>query len=158
MKSSTGFTLIEMTLVLVLLAILAVGARAFFVSGDRFAQVIAQDQLIAGAQLAQQAALARNDGNSVSLTVTRTGDNFVFAVSHASDSRIRRVAAGGTTITWSATSLTGTCAGVTGSLPHSLAYDALGNTTKTRFCFNGNVSTAICVSGLGFAYEGDCET
>ncbi len=154
----TGFTLIEMTLVLVLLGILAVGARALFVSGDNFAAAILRDQLITSAQLAQQAALAKNDGNSVSLTVARVADSFVFDVSHAGDVRSRQADVGTASITWSTTSLTGSCSAVTGTLPHTLTFDSAGNTTKTRFCVSGSDSTAICVSGLGFAYEGDCET
>jgi len=69
-KSQSGFTLIELVMVIVLIGILSYGASSLFSSRDGFAGFIAKDQLISSALLAQQVALGMSATNDpVSLTV-----------------------------------------------------------------------------------------
>ncbi|MGK0442420.1 MAG: MSHA pilin protein MshC [Pseudohongiellaceae bacterium] len=56
-NSESGFTLIEMVSVMVLLGILAVTAIPSFTGTDDFSAYSAQDQIIAGARMAQQRAM-----------------------------------------------------------------------------------------------------
>lgn len=67
----SGFTLIELVSVMVLLAVLAVAAIPSFTSSDDFSAYSAQDQIIAGARMAQQWAMYdRAAGNCYRLNVT----------------------------------------------------------------------------------------
>lgn len=145
-------------MVMVLIGILAVTARAAFVKQGDFAATLVKNQFISSLRLAQQAALAKSDGIPVTFTASLVGGDARFGVSHDAESSSRQVDAAGTTIHWSTTSLSGSCAGVTGSLPHMLTYSSEGDTAKTRFCIVGEQTYKVCVSGLGFAYEGDCES
>ena len=144
-------------MVIVLMGVLAVSARAAFVGPDRFTGKIVQDQLIAALHLAQQAALAKNDGNQVTATISTTGNDLVLTVAHASHSSVRTIDASGLDVTWSTASLSGSCALVTGTLPHTLVFDSRGDTTKTRLCITGGSPSSVCLSALGFAYAGDCD-
>ncbi len=152
-----GHTLIELTIVLVILGLLSIGARAVMANRADFSGSLVKDQLIASVRLAQLNALSKTISNGVSHTLSTAGNELVFNVTHASNVSSRRVNSEGTSVTWSTGSLTGSCAGVTGSLPHTLSFDSAGDTTQTRYCVTGVRTYAVCVSSLGFAYEGDCD-
>ncbi len=154
----SGFTFIELAMVIVLLGVMSVSARALFVSQDSFSGAVVRNQLLSSARLTQQAALAKNDGTAVTFNLTQVGDNIEFRVSHGIDLSERQVELAGSTVTWSTANLSGSCALVTGSLPHSMTFDADGETTKTLFCITGSKTHKVCVGALGFAYEGDCDS
>lgn len=156
-QHQSGFTLLELIMVIILMGILAVSARAAFTGPDRFTGKIVQDQVISSLRLAQQAALAKNDGNQVTATLSTSGNDLVLTVAHASYSSVRTIDASGASLTWSTTSLSGSCGPVTGSLPHTMVFDSRGETTRTRLCVSGSNPTSICLSALGFAYAGDCD-
>jgi MSHA pilin protein MshC len=156
-QRQSGFTLVELIMVLVLIGILAVSARGAFLKQEDFSGRLVRDQLISSFRLAQQAALAKNDGNLVSVTLTRTGNDLRIDVAHASYVATRIVDAEGTTTNWSTSSLTGSCSAVSGTLPHTILFDSRGDTTQTRLCVAGKQTNAVCISPLGFAHVGDCD-
>ncbi len=153
-----GHTLMELILVLVLMGILSSGASALLASRADFSPALVRDQLIASLRLAQQSALSKTQGSNVSHLLMSSAGDFVFEVSHTGYTRSVSLNGEGTTVTWSSSSLSGSCGGVTGTLPHALAFDSSGNAAETRYCISGAKEYRVCVSSLGFAYEGDCET
>ena len=66
-KSQSGFTLIELVMVIVLIGILSYGAASLYSSRDGFAGFIAKDQLIASGLLAQQVAMGMSATANLSL-------------------------------------------------------------------------------------------
>src|SRR3989338_6526784 len=82
LPSQTGFTIIELIMVIVLIGILSVGARSLFFSRDSYAGFLARDQLVSAALLAQQQALGMSAiNNPVTLVVANTGTDWTFTVS-----------------------------------------------------------------------------
>jgi MSHA pilin protein MshC len=145
-------------MVLALMGILSAGATALLTSRDDFTPVLVKDQLIATLRLAQQSAMSKTQTTTIAHSVSASGDNFVFVVSGPGGTSTRQVESEGTAVTWSTTALSGACSTVTGVLPHSVAFDARGDAVATRYCINGGSEYSVCVSSLGFAYEGVCET
>mgnify|MGYP000270500155 CR=1 FL=1 len=82
-KSQSGFTLIELVMVIVLIGILSYGAASLFSSRDAYAGFIAKDQLISSGLLAQQVAMGMGTTpDAAKLKVERTSDDlWVFTVS-----------------------------------------------------------------------------
>ncbi|MFT6122493.1 MAG: prepilin-type N-terminal cleavage/methylation domain-containing protein, partial [Oleiphilaceae bacterium] len=75
-KSQSGFTLIELVMVIVLIGVLSYGAASLYSSRDGFAGFIAKDQLISSGLLAQQVAMGMSATvNPVSLKVERSSDD-----------------------------------------------------------------------------------
>lgn len=69
----TGFTLIELVMVIVLLGILSYGASGLFASKSSYAEFVAKEQFIAQSLLAQQMAFGMSaTPNPVSLQIQRS--------------------------------------------------------------------------------------
>ncbi len=156
--SVEGFTLIELISVLVLAGILAAGASALMAGRADFSSSLVKDQLIASIRLAQQSALSKTQGSNVSHTIRVNGGNLAFDISHPSSTSTRQVNAEGASVTWSSTALSGSCSGVTNALPHTINFDSRGDTDEVRYCISGVREFSVCVSSLGYAYEGACDT
>ena len=155
---NAGYTLIELVSVLVLMGILASGASALLAGRSDFSSALVRDQLIATIRLAQQSALSKTQNSLVTHTTRKNGSSFAFDIAHPSSTRTREVEGEGASITWSTTSLTGTCSSVSNALPYTINFDSRGDTTEVRFCVSGTREYSICVSSLGYAYEGVCDT
>ena len=153
-----GYTLVELVMVLVLVGILSAGASSVMSGRSDYSGALIRDQLIASIRLAQQSAMAKTQGNNVTHTLATLSGNYLFDITHPSHTSSRQVDGEGTTVTWSTTALTGACSGVIGTLPHVLSFDSRGDATETRYCISGTREYSICVSALGFAYEGICDT
>ena len=153
----SGFTLVELFMTLVLASLLAVSARALFLDQSSVTPMLVEDQLISSTRLAQQAALARSD-SAAALTISQQGTGYRFTLIDGAHTSVRDVPGDGTTLTWSTGSLAGSCSPVTGTLPRTLSFDRNGDTTPIRFCISGRETRPVCVSALGFAYAGNCDT
>lgn len=71
----SGFTLVELVMVIVLIGAISVGAASLFFSKGEYTAFIARGQLLSSALLAQQVALGTSaTSNPVSLTVAVNGD------------------------------------------------------------------------------------
>ena len=70
----TGFTLIELVMVIVIIGLLSYGAASLYSSRDGYAGFIAKDQLISNGLLAQQIALGMS-GVTTSVTLEVALDN-----------------------------------------------------------------------------------
>ncbi|MCK5640617.1 MAG: type II secretion system protein [Gammaproteobacteria bacterium] len=64
-----GFTLLELTLVIVILGVLSLSVTSLFTGTAPFASAATQDQLISAARFAQQTAMSRGPAVNVSLVV-----------------------------------------------------------------------------------------
>ncbi len=139
----SGFTLVELVIVLVLIGILSALGVGLFAGRTAFSPLLAQQQLASAVVLAQQAGLAGNGSNS--LTIAQGADDFVFTVGAS----VFRIARAGTSI--SAPSL---------SPPLTITFDGLGEpdtTGDTQFIISGDSTYRVCLSSLGAVYGGSCQ-
>lgn len=142
---SSGFTLVELVMVIVLIGVLSVLGVGLFAGSSAFSPLLATQQLSSAALLAQQAGLAGNEANS--LSVAQNADDFTFTVgSGTASERQFRMATNGTSL-----SVTG------GSFPivfnDTGRPDTGGNVT---FTFSGESTFTVCLSSLGAVYGGGC--
>src|SRR5690554_2448597 len=77
-----GFTLVELVTVIVLGGILAAVGAGLFARSSAFSPLLATQQLASATLLAQQAALAGNSANTV--TLSRDTENFSFSAAGSS--------------------------------------------------------------------------
>lgn len=151
-KSESGFTLIELVMVIVLIGIMSYGAASLFSSRGAYSGFIAKDQLISSALLAQQVALGMSaTNNPVSLSVGVSGSNqWAFILTKVGEPSI--------TVTQDPSGASLLIDGVTISSGSSQTFtwdsDAnltSGNNHEIRFV--GETSYRVCFSSAGYAYE-----
>jgi len=178
MKQSAfkGFTIIEITIVIVIVSIIAAAIISRFATGDVFTGFILRDQIISLARTAQQSALGRAD---VTLTITPNlgGDSVTIETAYGTGPAVTIDSVtfdldsisltGDTNVTDSCSVSTGTA--ITNAAPFVLRFDELGDldvsgfgagsaiTSAARICLNDNVIESMCVAPSGFAYAGDCD-
>ncbi len=142
---SSGFTLVELVMVIILVGVLSVLAVGLFAGRSAFSPLLATQQLASATLLAQQAALAGNESSL--FTVTQGPDDFIFTVGPGTSSeRQFRMGRNGTVF-----SVTGA------SLP--ISFDDLGRPDTggdVLFTFSGDSTFTICLSSLGAVYGGSC--
>lgn len=142
---SSGFTLVELVMVIILIGVLSVLGVSLFAGRSAFSPLLATQQLASATLLAQQAALAGNESSL--FTVTQGPDDFVFTVGPGTSSeRQFRMGRNGTSF-----SVTGA------SLP--ITFDDLGRPQTggdVLFTFSGDSTFTVCLSSLGAVYRGGC--
>jgi MSHA pilin protein MshC len=138
--SSSGFTLVELVMVIILIGVLSALGVGLFARSSAFSPLLAAQQLESATLLAQQAALAGNTTQNT-LTVTSTSSEFLFAVGSREPFRID---SGGTSL-----SVTGATFPIT--FDHYGRPQTSGNTT-----FSGESTFRVCLSPLGAIYRGPC--
>ncbi|WP_020406370.1 prepilin-type N-terminal cleavage/methylation domain-containing protein [Hahella ganghwensis] len=158
-----GFTLVELVLVLILTSVLAASAIGLFATKDGYTARTTADLILAQARLAQQVALGRSLSSNVSFSVSRSGDDLTLAVTQSPYSSIRDADVQGVTVSWKESS-TASCSGGSSS-DFTVQFDRRGDATSpggnavdTLICVVGNRTIPICISSLGYAYEGVCES
>lgn len=143
-----GFTLVELVMVLVLLAVLSISAIGLFASRSSYATFVAKDVLISQALLAQQIALANPQLSSPStLTISASSDTWVFSVqkSGVAQNEIATVEASGNSIQVDGATLSGST---------SFTWNNQAGLSASRSIrFLGENSYWVCLSSEGIAYE-----
>lgn len=147
MSSESGFTLVELVMVLVIIGVLSALGIGLFASRSAFSPLLATQQLASATLLAQQAALAGNPANT--LTVSQDASKFRFAVGAATPSpRVFEMPRDGTTLS------------VAGGLPLALTFNSRGvlsSGANLTLTFSGDSTYLTCVSSLGAVYAGACQ-
>ena len=141
LSGQSGFTLLELIVVIVILGIIAVSASSKFGSQEAFSIKVQQEDLISTLELAQQLALSGqvvtfNISAGMSYTVTTGGANYnVGGISYPRN-------------------FTGSITSITSSATLPLIYDRLGQTTPTVITItsaNGDTET-VRVEASGYAH------
>src|SRR5690554_4268760 len=153
-ETSAGFTLVELVMVIILIGVLSALGIGLFARSSAFSPFLATQQLASATLLAQQAALAGNPANSV--TIRETPNAFEF---DAADSRfsIRREGA----------SMAYQVAGQSGFTPipgggFTINFDPMGRLASPfsgqslQFQISGDSDFTLCLSSLGAVYQGPC--
>jgi len=149
-----GFSLVELILVMVLIGAISVIGLGLFVRGSVFSPLIVSQQLASATLLAQQAALAGNPSNSV--TIRQTSNAFEF---EAADSlfSIRRE---GASMAYQEAGQSGLAAIPGGGL--TINFDPMGRLAgpfrekSLQFQISGDSDFTLCLSSLGAVYQGPC--
>ena len=170
-KSNGGFSIVEMVVAILLIAIIGATLISRFAEPSSFDAAIARDNAIAMALLAQQTALGREN---VTFEIDPAGSDWEFAVA-VSGTVIRSVVIPGNDLTLETGSVaSGTCAlGLDDNVSSNfmVTYDGNGfasgfsNSVSApvpvsngvRICVNDNVDFSACISPSGFAHQGDCD-
>jgi len=164
----SGFTLIEMVAVLVLLGILSAVAFPRFATFDSYRDRVFRDTLLTSLRLAQRTALSHNSA-TVDWRLNRSAaQNWLYALDINSAQQMSEILVSDQTIVYSASLSAG------GNIAGNLA---LSNTLTLRYDQSGNLIWAndgtssgalnssmqltangqqLCISLTGFAYEGTC--
>jgi MSHA pilin protein MshC len=140
---SSGFTLVELVMVIILIGVLSVLGVGLFANRSSFSPLLAAQQLNSAALLARQAAMAGNENNTV--TVLDDGNSFTFAVGSIGSYSIPKE---------------GTGLSVAGGLPLDIEFDKNGapvSGNNLELSFIGESPYDICVSSLGAVYSGACQ-
>lgn len=142
---SSGFTLVELVMVIILIGVLSVLGVGLFAGRSAFSPLLATQQLASAALLAQQAALSGNE--SALFSVTEGPDDFIFTVGPGTSSeRQFRMGRNGTSFSVAGASL-------------PISFDDLGRPETdgdVLFTFSGDSTFTVCMSSLGAVYRGDC--
>lgn len=118
-----------------------------FTGRSAFSPLLATQQLASATLLAQQAALAGNPADA--LTIEQTTDNFRFTVGPATaNPRVFEIARAGTSLS------------VPGTLPLTLNFNADGAPStgaNLNLTFSGDSTFQTCLSSRGAVYAGACQ-
>ncbi|WP_227515384.1 hypothetical protein [Marinobacter salinus] len=133
-------------MIIILVGVLSALGIGLFASRSAFSPLLVTQQLASATLLAQQAALAGNSADR--LTVEQTANSFVFTVG------VGTTNARTFSVERSGTSLSGA------SLPLNLAFNATGEVVggiNTNLTFSGDSTYQTCISSLGAVYSGSCQ-
>ena len=166
-RNEDGFTLIELISVIVILGILATTSLGLFSKKESFEARVVANQLIASLHLGQQLALSRENqpaGVPVSVIISQTGSEWSFGIWDLDASVAGNLAFDSASVERSDTVLrvstadfTSSCTSLPASNSFTISYDSDGNLSgagRTRLCVVGEQTIQICITSLGFAYEG----
>lgn len=144
---SSGFTLVELVMVIILIGVLSALGVGLFAGRSAFSPLLATQQLASATLLAQQAALAGNVADT--LTIEEGGSKFRFIVgAGTSASRTFELPREGTSLS------------VAGGLPLTITFNSDGapdSGANFQFSFTGDSTFDTCVSSLGAVYRGSCQ-
>ncbi len=150
-----GFTLVELVMVITLIGVLTVLGIGLFTRSSAFSPLLASQQLASATLLAQQAALAGNSANTV--TISRDTKSFSFSAAGSSFS-IRHEGA-----TMSYRPVSQTAAFPVTSTNTQIAFDRMGRVAAPvsgqdiEFKISGDSNFTLCLSSLGAVYQGACQ-
>ncbi|MEX1199135.1 MAG: prepilin-type N-terminal cleavage/methylation domain-containing protein [Pseudohongiellaceae bacterium] len=169
----SGYTIIELVIVIVILGIVSAVTISRLVRSDIFSDSVIRDQVISSVRSAHQNATGRVDST---LTLNLVSDELHFILEDF-DGEIQRdrVAIDEVTIAGDVNQLA-SCANIPGANPLTSSdsivfeFDTFGDlrragiegslqdvTTGARICVNDDPRYSVCISKTGYAYAGDCE-
>ena len=153
---SSGFTLVELVMVIILIGVLSVLGIGLFTRSSAFSPLLATQQLASATLLAQQAALAGNPSNAV--TIKPNAGNLEFTAGSSTFS----IDSNGTSI--ASRRVNQTTAFTQISSDYTVGFDGMGwveapNAREpVEFRISGdNTFYFICLSALGAVYQGKCD-
>lgn len=142
---TSGFTLVELVMVIILIGVVSALGIGLFASRSAFSPLLASQQLSSAVLLAQQAALAGNPTLS-SVDISQSSDSFTFDVGGSAQFELERA---------------GTSLAVSGaSLPYTVTFNEQGfpdDGVQRQFTFTGDSTYRVCLSALGAVYQGVCQ-
>ncbi len=154
---SSGFTLVELVMVIILIGILSALGIGLFTRSSAFSPLLATQQLASATLLAQQAALAGSPSFD-SITIEPKDGNLKFTAGGSTfliDSNGASIASRRVNQTTAFTQI---------SSDYTVGFDGMGwvETPNTRepieFRISGdNTFYYICLSALGAVYQGKCD-
>jgi MSHA pilin protein MshC len=159
--NSSGFTLVELVMVIILIGVLSALGVGLFAGRSTFSPLLAIQQLSSVTLLAQQAALAGNDSNSITITLLEDGD---FKFSGGGSEFL--IGSHGASIGYRAPSPTATFKTMTSAEAYSISFDKMGYVAEssalqtTEFEISGDsgdIRFFLCVNSLGAVYRGRCD-
>ena len=152
---SSGFTLVELVMVIILIGVLSALGIGLFTRSSAFSPLLATQQLQSATLLAQQAALAGKSSNS--MTVEPVSGDIEFTVGGSTFS----IESNGASIAFRRVDQT--TAFTTISSPYTVGFDAMGRVKSpnprepTEFRIVGDSTHFMCLSALGAVYQGRCD-
>ena len=168
MKRNEGFTLIELISVIIILGILASTAGGLFATKENFEASVLKNQLLSSFRLSQQLALSRQNLSTsvpVSLIIAQTSDEWTFTIWDSNPAGVGNTAfdtssveRSSATLRFSTSDFATACSGLSSSTSYTVSFDGDGNLLsggQLRVCAVGEQTYQLCVSSLGFAYEGN---
>lgn len=155
--SKSGFTLVELLAVLVVLSIIAFVAIGRIVDSSPFDRVVAIDSILSMARNCQQKSFS---GSSVSLQVSSEASEVVFSsVLDGSVLDTRRFGLNELLVTANSSPISApsNCSSITSTI--TIGFDGAGEIVGAyaegvQICLDSLPS--ICISSSGFAYQGSC--
>ena len=153
--ASSGFTVVELVMVIILVSVLSALGIGMFTRTSAFSPLLATQQLASATLLAQQAALAGNSANTV--TISRDDKNFGFSAAGSSFS-IRHEGA-----TMSYRPVSETAGSPVTSTNTQITFDRMGRLAAPvsgqdiEFKISGDSNFTLCLSSLGAVYQGACQ-
>lgn len=167
----TGYTVIELVIVILIVGIVSAFAMARILRGDSYNSAVISDQIISMARSAQQKAIGRND---VTLVLQPVGNDLAIRVQDSSGVVQTATMAMSSTQLYADVNVLLSCSTlpvgglVSNSTPMVLNFSSLGDivtggiggaltiNTGARICVTPDVALSVCISAAGFAYRGDC--
>ena len=168
MKTTQGFTLIELIVVIVLISILSAVGIGLFSSTDQYSARLASDRWLAGLRLGQRLSLQKqNISDLVQVTISNGADDWNLSIDQGSVNLSGFSIEKSQLVLRSSTSdFTSACTDLTPTtFPLSFYFNGYGSfvsatraaiTTNLRLCFAGAQTKELCISPSGYSYEGTC--
>jgi len=153
-KNSSGFTFIELIVIIVLIGILSATILPRLSTRSSFDDRVFKDELINIARFAQQLAMMRGNGYTVQLQIDNSNNRYGIETRLGAGSYSWFIHPDGTSFP------IGYPNGIsTSPASVTITYDSLGNvvgSTTQTVTITGAASDNICLESSGFAREGSC--
>ena len=150
---ASGFTLVELVMVIILISVLSALGAGLFSGRSAFSPLLVTQQLSSATLLAQQAALAGNSSDT--LIIRQTDDEFTFTTASSQFSLSRN----GSTLAYSVENAPYTNVPAGGL---TVEFDDFGRVVSPmvreniNFRIIGDSTFNLCLSSLGAVYGGAC--